>query len=367
MSTKQRHSVCNDRIAVLRASLKRQKLDALVITNVHHLRYLFGFSGSIAIAIVSKTKAHFFTNDLYAVQVQKELAPVDGLTIHITRNTWVEAANSGIAKKWTSVGFDAGAISVSTHAAMKKAFTPAKLVATVGIVEPIIQIKAPFEIDLIGAAAQIASEAYVGMLGIVKAGMTEREVANYIAAKTRELGSEKDAFDIIVVAGKRSAMPHGRASDAVLKQGDVVTVDFGACVEGLNSDMTRTFALGQPKKKKIIEVFATLYEAHSSAIEAAVLGATAGSVDAAARNIITDAGYGEYFRHSTGHGLGYEVHESPRVAQGSKEHLPAGAVITIEPGIYLPDEFGMRIEDDVVITEDGPIVLTTAPRELVVV
>jgi Xaa-Pro aminopeptidase len=366
MATKTNLRVCADRVAVVREQIRRNSIDALVITNTHHLRYLFGFSGSIATAIISKNKAHFFTNDLYQVQVQQELAPIDGLVIHIARNTWQEAEQQQIANKWTTVGIDESTVSVATFKSLKKALKPAKIIAISNIIEPIIQIKSTHELANLAAAAQIVSEAYTAMLNIVKPGLTERDVANYLSSKTRELGSEKDAFDIIVVAGKRSAMPHGRASNASLKSGDVVTVDFGACVEGMNSDMTRTFVLGKAKRR-VVDVFAVLFEAHARAVEASVIGASSSAIDAAARNVINEAGFGKNFQHSTGHGLGYEVHEHPRVSAISKEKMPGGVVITIEPGIYLPGEFGMRIEDDVLITEDGPQVLTTAPGELVIV
>lgn len=365
MASKTHVNYAAERIASLRRSMKAHGLDALVMSHTPSLRYFFGFSGSMAMAIVSQKTIHFFTNDLYDVQVKKEVYPLDGLKIIIDRDFW--GAASGLASKWKTVGYDPTRHTVSGFKAMKKAMAPAKMVEAVGLPETITRVKAPFEINELAHAANIVSMAYERMLGSIKAGMTERQVATMLANTTREMGSEKDAFDIIVVSGARSAMPHGRASDSVIKKGDVVTVDFGCCVHGFYSDMTRTFAIGTPSKK-VMEVFAVLYDAHLSALDAAVTGVTAAQLDAAARDLITAAGYGDYFRHSLGHGLGYEVHENPRVSYANtKEVLPEGCVVTIEPGIYLPGKFGMRIEDDVVITKDGPDILTSAPRELVIV
>lgn len=366
MPTARQTASATERLAALRAELKARGLDALVITHLASLRYLFGFSGSMAMAIVGMKKVHFFTNDLYHVQVHNEVYPLPGLEIHVNRDFWGTAAAAGIARSWKNVGFDPTRITVAGAKAIKKAMAPAKLVDAPGLAETLGLVKTKAEVKDIATAATIVSTAYERMLGIVEAGHTERDVANYLATVTRELGSERDAFDIIVVAGKRSAMPHGRASTATLKKGDVVTVDFGACVNGLHSDMTRTFCIGTPKKK-IVDVFSVLYAAHEAALERACSDITGHDLDAAARSVITEAGYGDFFRHSLGHGLGYDVHEQPRVAMKSKDVLPTGSVVTIEPGIYLPGEFGMRIEDDVVIGPKGPTILTSAPRELVIV
>lgn len=366
MATAAELKIAQQRLADVRAELKRRSLHALVVNNTTNLRYLFNYSGSMAMAVITRKDVHFITNDLYAVQVQTELYKVDGLKIHIDRNFLGVVKGLKIGAAGKKVGFDAGRTTVTSHVAMKKAFAPSTLVDAAGIIETITRVKAPHEIKAIQKAADIASRTYEAMLSTVQAGMTERQVANIIASVSRELGSEKDAFDIICVAGKRSAMPHGRASDAVIKKGDVVTVDFGCVVDGFNSDMTRTFAVGTPSSK-VVEVFAVLFDAHMHALDAAVAGVNAAALDAAARDIITAAGYGEYFRHSLGHGLGIDVHENPRVASvNTEETIPNNCVITIEPGIYLPGKFGMRIEDDIVVTTKGANILTSAPRELVI-
>jgi len=367
MATKQQTTAAVARIHTLRNGMKAAGVDALIISHTPHLRYLFGFSGSTATAIISQRDLFFFTNDLYAVQVEKEVYNLDGLKKFIDRDVWGTAAKHAIAKKWKTVGFDPTRTLVSQVKAIKKAMSPATLKEVRGLVEQITTVKTPSEIKDIATAAQIASTTYERLLSFVKPGMTEHEVATFIASTSRQLGSEKDAFDIICVSGARSAMPHGRASAAVIKSGDVVTVDFGCCWNGMYSDMTRVFALGTPHKK-VVDVFAVLYDAHLSALDAAVSGVNAAKLDGAARDLITAAGYGENFKHSLGHGLGYEVHEDPRVSWANvKEEIPSNCVITIEPGIYIPGKFGMRIEDDVVVTPKGADILTTAPRELVIV
>lgn len=356
-----------ERLAAVRAAMKAHDVDGLVVTHLPSIRYLFGFSGSMATAIITRRKVLFVTNDLYDVQVRNEVYALEGLSIQISRDTWGAIASSGICRTVKSMGFEPGRITVQGLKSIRKAVAPAKCVEVPSLIEPITRVKSAAEIKSIAKAATIVSQAYERMLGVVEAGHREVDVANYLATVTRELGSQKDAFDIIVVGGQRSAMPHGRASTAKLKKGDVVTVDFGACVDGLYSDMTRTFCIGKPSKK-IVDVFSVLYDAHLSALDAAKAGVGAAQLDAAARDVITKAGYGDNFRHSLGHGLGYEVHEWPRISfANTTEVIPADCVVTIEPGIYLPGEFGMRIEDDVVVKAKGPQILTTAPRELVVV
>lgn len=367
MPTKAQTAAAAARIQQVRSSMKRAGVDALIITNAAAIRYLTGFSGSSSLVILGMKTIHFFTNDLYAVQVTKELYALDKLQVTINRDYWGSARSLGLGSKFKNVGFVPTQLSYAAHKDIKRKLAPAKLVEIADVISPVTQVKTKAEIQSIAHAAEIASEAYVAMLGMVKPGMTEMDVATFLASRTRELGSERDAFDIIVVSGTRSAMPHGRATSAVLKKGQVVTVDFGCCINGLYSDMTRTFCIGTPSKQ-VVDVFAVLYEAHFAALDAAKAGIVSSDLDEAARSVIRNAGYGEYFQHSLGHGLGYEVHENPRVAAPSKDEvIAAGTVVTIEPGIYIPGKFGMRIEDDVVVTNRGVEILTTAPRELVVV
>ncbi|MBI2794476.1 MAG: aminopeptidase P family protein [Ignavibacteria bacterium] len=367
MSHKARVKSAADRLAKLRIEMHSANVDTLIIRSSSSLRYLFGFSGSAGLAIVTKKKVFFVTNDLYAEQIKTELYPLDNLQIIIERDPWSGLIRGNAFKTSKRIGYFPALTTVADLKSIKKAVAGAHLVEVPDIISPITQVKTKKEIDSIAKAAHITSVAYEKMLGWVAAGKTEIDVANFLATTTRELGSERDAFDIIVVSGKRGAMPHGRASAEKIKKGDVVTVDFGCCVKGFFSDMTRTFCIGTPSKK-VVDVFAVLFEAHLSALDTAKAGVNASELDWSARSIIENRGYGEYFKHSLGHGLGYEVHEEPRISPSNKAGLvQAGSVITIEPGIYLPGKFGMRIEDDVVVKINGAEILTTAPRELVVV
>ena len=366
MPTKKQTEAAIERISQLRASMKKHDVDALIISDLSSQRYLTGFSGSTALTIVTRKGIFFLTNDLYAVQVEQELYDLPGLKVVIDRDPWQVIRSKQVNLQSSSIGYDSTKTSVASLKVIKSAVKPTKLVEVPNLVVPITMVKTKSEIKEIARASEIVSRAYEHMLGVVKEGMTERQIANYLANETRQLGSDRDAFDIIVVSGKRSAMPHGRATDNKIKNGDVVTVDFGCCVNGFYSDMTRTFCVGTPKKE-VVDVFAVLYDAHMSALDSAVAGITARQLDASARSVIERAGYGEYFRHSLGHGLGYEVHESPAVSRLNDSPLPENCVVTIEPGIYLPGKFGMRIEDDVVIGKSGPTILTSAPRELVVI
>ncbi len=360
-------NAAHDRLRQLRTAMKQNGVDSMILVQPTDIRYISGFSGSFARMIVTRKNVYFFTNDLYEVQVKNELLPLDGLRVHITRDVWKAVSDAGIGGSATRVGFTPNNTTVSEFKAIKKAVAPAKTVEVPDIVSAITQVKTSNELASIAKAAEIASTAYIKMLGIVGAGMTEHEVATFLSHTTRSLGSERDAFDIIVVSGPRSAMPHGRATHAKLKKNTVVTVDFGCCINGLYSDMTRTFSIGTPSKSTV-DVFAVLYDAHLSALDAVKAGISGADLDAAARNIITQAGYGNNFKHSLGHGLGYDVHEHPRVAQSNTTgKLKENCVITIEPGIYLPGKFGMRIEDDVIVQKKGSVILTTAPRELVIV
>jgi Xaa-Pro aminopeptidase len=352
---------------MLRSEMRNAKVDTLILRSSSSLRYLLGFSGSAGLSIVTKKNIFFVTNDLYTEQVKSELYPLDGLHVIIDRDPWTGLIRGKAFKTSKRIGFFPALTTVAELKSIKKAIAGAQLVEVPNLISPITQVKTKTEIDSIAKAAHITSVAYEKMLGWVTEGRTEIDVANFLATTTRALGSERDAFDIIVVSGKRSAMPHGRASADRINKGDVVTVDFGCCINGLYSDMTRTFCVGTPSKK-VVDVFAVLFEAHLSALDAVKAGVSASDLDWSARSIIDNGGYGEYFKHSLGHGLGYEVHEEPRISASNKTGLvQAGSVITIEPGIYLPGKFGMRIEDDVVVKKNGAEILTTAPRELVVV
>lgn len=354
-----------DRIKALRSLLRQHNVDAFIVTHLPHIRYLTGFSGSNAVLIVMPRSLFFFTDGRYTEQIKTELYPLPRLKTFIERDVWQYVSDNSLLGNVGKVGFEAEHTTFAAVERMKKKLKPAKLVPLSGLPEEITVPKTADEVQHIKKAADLAARVYDYILNFVKPGMRENEVAAEISYQAKKLGSEGDAFDIIVASGPRGALPHGHASTKKLKKGELVTLDFGCIVNGFNSDMTRTFALGKPKAlhKKVFDI---VLEAEQAAVAAVRAGINAKELDAVARNIISEAGYGDNFTHSLGHGLGIKVHENPGISfRSEKTSIPEGSVITIEPGIYISDECGVRIEDDVHVTADGCTVLTTAPRELI--
>lgn len=356
-----------NRIQELRSLLRQHKVDAFIVTHLPHIRYLTGFSGSNATLIVMPRSLFFFTDGRYTEQIKTELFPLTRLKTFIERDVWQYVSEKDLLSSIERIGFEADHTSFAAAERIKAKLKPLKLVPLTNLLEDVTVPKTADEVANIQKAADIAAQVYEYILNFVKPGMRENEVAAEISYQGKKLGSEGDAFDIIVASGPRGALPHGHASTKKLKKGELVTLDFGCIVNGFNSDMTRTFALGKPKPlhKKVFDI---VLEAEQAAVAAVRAGINAKELDAVARKIIEDAGYGENFTHSLGHGLGIKVHENPGISfRSDKVTIPEGSVITIEPGIYIPDTCGVRIEDDVHVTATGCTVLTTAPRELIIV
>jgi Xaa-Pro aminopeptidase len=264
------------------------------------------------------------------------------------------------------LGFQEGYMTVAGLESARKKLKKVAMEKTGSLVTDLTLAKTPEEIGHIRKAANIAAKVYQEILAMAKPGMRENEIAMEISYLGKKFGSSGDAFDIIVASGPRGALPHGRASTKKLRKGELVTLDFGCIYNGFNSDMTRTFALGKPsdEARKIYDI---VLESEQKGVRAARAGITGKALDDVCRDHIVDAGYGEAFGHSTGHGLGIEVHEMPMVSARGEQLLAENMVVTIEPGIYLPGRCGVRIEDDVAITPTGCRVLTSAPRELIIV
>lgn len=354
----------NDRLARLRASMKEHELDGLLVTHIPHVRYLSGFSGSAGQLLLTRRAAWFITDFRYQDQAAAELLP--GFTAIITKTPYETITEKKLIREGMKIGFQDGYMTVAALAALRKKFRKVKFAGTGGMVTQTTIVKTAQEVSAIRKAADIAARVYQEILGIVKPGMRENEVAMEISYLGKKFGSEGDAFDIIVASGPRGALPHGRASTKKIKSGELVTLDFGCIHQGFNSDMTRTFAVGKPSAlaRKIYDI---ALNAEQAGVNAARAGMTGKELDDVCRNIIIEAGYGDQFGHSTGHGLGIEVHEQPSVSfRADKQTLPEGAVVTIEPGIYLPNQLGVRIEDDVLLTATGCTVLTSSPRELII-
>ena len=351
------------RLSALRDALARADLDALLVSALPNVRYLTGFSGSNALVIVTARECELLTDFRYATQVKDEVSPA--VTVRIEPSSlW-----TGV---WTSLGAMSGAVRVGFESAhllhrdfqrLLEQGTRWQWRPTVDLVETLRERKDPSEIARIERAIAIAESALAALLPNIRAGQTETQVAGMLEHALRDAGSEGFPFATIVASGPQSALPHARAGNRALKAGDFVLIDFGAISDGYCSDITRTFVLGKASEEQR-EVHAIVRQANERASGAVRAGMQGIAADALAREYIDALGYGEAFGHSLGHGIGLEVHEAPRLAKSAEALLPQGAVVTIEPGIYRPGWGGVRIEDDVLLTESGPRVLTSFPREL---
>ncbi len=356
------------RINTLRSEFEKRKIEALIITHVPHVAYLTGFTGSSALLVLTRSSVHFLTDGRYAEQARQEVVALPNLSIHIEREWWKFVQEKQLLEGARNVGFEASHVSVAAAEVMKKTVEGREWQPLVGMVEAVIMVKTHEEAGAIREAAEIAAKVYDHVLRTTKAGMTENDVAAEVAYVSKKLGSEGEGFETIVASGVRGALPHGRASNKVIQHGELVTLDFGCRAQGFYSDITRTFAVGEPNLFDRA-IFELVLRANEAAIEVAKGGMKVAELDAVARDIIKEAGYAEDFAHGLGHGLGREVHEKPSVSyRFSDDIAPVGTVITIEPGVYLAERCGVRIEDDVWLTESGCEVLTSAtPKHLIVV
>ena len=351
------------RIRKLRHQLQKHEVEALWITHLPDVRYLCGFSGSSAVLVVTRRKAALFTDGRYTVQARQE---VQGAAIHIAEKSTVKEAAIWASEEAESAGFDPANTRVADLETYREALPRrgrAKFFRA--IAEPLAMnlrlIKDDDELLLMQEAALMGCKLFDLIVPHIRAGVTEMEVAADLEFFARSLGAEGMSFDTIVASGVRSSMPHGRATLAKLPRKGFVTLDFGVILNGYCSDMTRTVHVGRASKEEQ-HAFDAVLAAQQAAVAAVKPGVTCAAVDEAARSILRDAGLAEYFTHSTGHGVGLEIHEPPRLGAGHDTKLKPGMVVTIEPGVYLPEKFGIRIEDMVAVTETGGAVLTPATK-----
>ncbi|GGE73778.1 M24 family metallopeptidase [Priestia taiwanensis] len=351
-----------ERLANLRASFEAHNIDGLLVTNGYNRRYMTGFTGTAGVALVSKEEAVFITDFRYTEQAAKEIANFEIIKHEgsIVEEVAKQAKRMGI----TQLGFEQSHVTYATFKSYEESIDT-NLVPVSGVIEKLRLIKNPSEIKILKEAAEIADAAFKHILTFIRPGVTEIEVSNELEFFMRKNGATSSSFDIIVASGYRSALPHGVATDKVIEQGDMVTLDFGAYYKGYISDITRTVAIGEPDPK-LREIYNTVLEAQLRGMKELKAGMTGREADALTRDVISEKGYGEYFGHSTGHGIGMEVHEGPSLASKSDLVLEPNMVVTVEPGIYIAGLGGVRIEDDTVITEDGNEVLTHSPKELII-
>ncbi|MCJ7508872.1 MAG: Xaa-Pro peptidase family protein [candidate division Zixibacteria bacterium] len=352
-----------NRIKKLVSLLEKENLDALLVSFRSNVRYLSGYDGTNGLVLLTGDKGFFLTDFRYQEQAKKE---VRDLKLHFAQRELIYDLTEFkfLQKKNQRIGFEANYISYSTVQKLKEILPNALLVPTENLVESLLIIKDKSEITKIEKAAQITDKTFSHILDLVKPGVREKDLAAEIEHSFKRMGGDGPAFSTIVASGYRSSMPHGRASNKKLKMGEFITFDMGAMYQGYVSDMTRTLVLGKatPKQKKI---YSLVLKAQTKAISRAKAGISGMELDKVAREVIAKAGYGKYFGHGLGHGLGLEVHSGPVVNARSKTILKPGMVITIEPGIYIPGWGGVRIEDDVLITARGCKVLNQSPKNLI--
>jgi len=350
------------RISAARECLSRCGVEALVVTHLPLVRYLTGFTGSDGAVVISATGQWFLTDSRYTTQAAEEAA---GFT-QVEYRGKLEGITSLLRQLPAGrVGFEAEQVTVAFHRGLADALPAVELVPLGAELDGLRMVKDAAEIRLLERSAELASTALLGILDRIRPGVSERELALELEFAMKRAGAEEKSFDFIVASGERGALPHGRASAKEIRSGELVTIDFGSVCQGYHSDETVTVAVCQPAERQR-EVYRIVREAHDRAIDAVRPGVILKELDAVARDFITQEGYGAYFGHGLGHGVGLEVHEKPTVSFRGEEALVEGMVFTIEPGIYIPGWGGVRIEDTVVVTGDGCRLLTRVPKDLLV-
>lgn len=337
-------------------------IDALLVTRPVNVRYLTGFTGSNGQLLLGADGARFFTDPRYDEQSRREVPDLPRQTY--PRDFPVVLARACAEAGVRRLGFESAGVTYRTFQELGRP-GEVELVAVGDEVEALRRAKDPQELALVEQAQAITDEAFERVLGKLVEGVTERQVGFELEQSMRAAGAERVGFDPIVAFGESAAEPHHRPSDRPLGRGDVVKIDFGCVVEGYHSDMTRTVAFGEPPPR-LREVHEVVRRAQQAGVDALRAGVRGGDADEAARAVIREAGYGDRFGHSLGHGVGLEIHEDPKLRSGEEEPVPEGAVVTVEPGVYLPGLGGVRIEDMVVVTAGGCRSLPRSPRELLV-
>ncbi len=354
------------RLPRLRERFAEAGIDALLVTRLPNVRYLTGFTGSAGMVLVTATDALLVTDGRYKDQSAEQIA-ASGADARIAVGTTqtrqseiLRAAAAGTAR----LGLEAQGVSWAQQRAFGDWFPDADLVATEHLVEDFRMVKDPGEVARVRAACAIADDALADVLPLLQDAPSERDFALRLEFAMRERGASGVSFDAIVASGPNGAKPHARPSARTIAPFELVVIDFGCIVDGYCSDMTRTVSVGDPGPDAR-HLWDTVLLSQEAGRAAVAVGVECSAVDRACRDIIDDAGWGDAFVHGTGHGVGLEIHEDPRVAASASGTLAPGHVVTVEPGVYLPGVGGVRIEDTVVVTADGPVALTEFPKDLV--
>lgn len=355
-----------NRITRVQRRLEDFEADALLLTSLPDIRWTCGFTGSNGLLIVGPASAHFVTDGRYTEQARAE---VEGAEVHVAQDGLSDLVDEkGLLESFAQVGFQADSVSVAkrenlaeTHDTVEQ-WVPLRKVLT-----PQVASKDPAEVEHIRASQSITESVFEEVVDLIEPGCTEREIAAEIVYRHLKKGADSMAFDPIVASGPNAARPHAQPTDRTLREGEMVVLDMGGFREGYASDMTRTVALGDPGPAARRGYEAVL-RAQEAALDAARAGMTGKELDAVGREVLEEADLNDYFSHGLGHGVGLQVHEWPRVSRTADDELPEGACVTIEPGVYVPEEnYGVRIEDIIVLQTDGNENLTRSPKSLMTV
>jgi len=350
-----------ERIKKLRHRLDNLRLNFFIVTNIRNCCYLTGFTGSEGVVLITPASVYLIVDFRYLEQAQKETKNAKILkrerALHLLLRDILKKHKNG------KVGFESNSIIFKQYEDIKRSLPENQLIPAVNMIEELRTIKSKEEVALIKKAARISDEVFKHILGFIKLGMREVDIAEEIEYTVKRNGASNISFDTIALSGSRSSLPHGAPSQDLLKNGTVL-MDFGCVFSGYNSDMTRTIFLGKATAKQK-EIYNIVLEAQQTAIESIRPGVKASYVDKAVRDYIAGKGYGEYFGHSTGHGVGLDIHELPAISSRSNEVLQPGMVFTVEPGIYIPGWGGIRIEDMVLVTDNGYRIITKSSKEII--
>jgi len=347
----------------LQSLLAENHIDGLLLTHLPNIRYLCGFTGSAAALVLTEKHKAFFTDSRYTTQSREE---VQGARVIVSRKAPLVTAGEWLKSHYRklTLGIEGEHLSVAAQARMKTSLTGGfRLKQAPSLVERARMVKDSDELERMRAAALLGVNLLDSLKSVLRVGAKECEVSAELEYAASRAGAEAMSFPTIIASGERSALPHGRASQHAIPPKGFVVCDFGVILGGYCSDMTRTLSVGRASNASR-RAYEAVREAQQAALDAVRPGRTVGQVDQAARNLLVEQGLGRYFTHSTGHGVGLEIHEAPRLASGGKDILQPGMVVTIEPGVYLPGRFGVRIEDTIIVTDRGYEILTPANKEL---
>ena len=350
------------RLSAAMRAVEPLQVDALLVMGLVNIRYLSGFTGSDGTLILTDNDRSLLCDSRYTLQaaIETSLCQVVEYTVKL------EGIASVIAGRgWRRVAFDAEQVSVSLFNSLTKKLSGVEFIPLTDQLDQIRSVKSRDEIAYIAFSAELASAAFEELLPQVKPGVSEKELAFKLEMLLKGKGADEKAFDFIVASGERGALPHGRPTERVVRSGEMVTIDFGVCCHGYHSDETVTLAVGKPENR-LLDAYNVVKEAHDLAVKAVRPGIACQELDAIARDYIESRGFGGFFGHGLGHGVGLEIHEKPTISSRSSQIVAEGMIFTIEPGIYIPDLGGVRIEDLVEVTFDGCRLLSKVSKELTI-